>query len=91
MKTEQNCPEAVGCCTPCETLGEAVRENVRTRPYASLAMAFGAGYILGGGLNSRMTMRVLSLGLKVAMLPMVQDKLLSAADVVLKEALKKNR
>ncbi|MCL2011361.1 MAG: hypothetical protein FWG75_01025 [Cystobacterineae bacterium] len=75
--------------TPSAKACGALRENVRMRPYASLALAFGAGYVLGGGLNSRMTVRVLGLGLKVAMLPFVQDKLLNAADVVLREALKK--
>jgi len=84
MKTDK---DKVKTCTACEALSE----NVRARPYASLAMAFGAGYILGGGLTSRTTARVLGLGLKVAMLPVVQDKLLSAADVVLKEALNKTR
>jgi predicted lysophospholipase L1 biosynthesis ABC-type transport system permease subunit len=78
-------------CAPCETLGEVFRENVRKRPYASLAMALGAGYILGGGLTSRTTVRAFGLGLKVAMLPFVQDRLLSAADVVLKKALKKTK
>lgn len=68
---------------------EGFIEHVRKRPYASLALALGTGYVLGGGLTSRTTVRLLGLGLKVAMLPFVQDKLLNAADVVLKEALKR--
>jgi hypothetical protein len=75
----------------CEALGEVLSENVRARPYASLALALGAGYVLGGGLTSRTTGRILNLGLKIAMLPFVQNQLLNAADVVLKEALKKTR
>jgi len=85
MKTEKAELEA---CTRCEAF-EALSEKVRARPYASLAVAFGAGYILGGGLRSRTTMRMVKLGFQVAMLPFFQDKLLNAADVVLKEALKK--
>jgi hypothetical protein len=88
MKTDKDNPET---CMACGALSGALSENVRARPYVSLAAAFGAGYVLGGGLNSRTTMRVLNLGFKVAMLPFVQDKLLNAADVVLKEALKKTR
>jgi hypothetical protein len=88
MKTDKDNPEA---CMTCEAFSGALREKIRARPYASLAVAFSAGYILGGGLNSRTTMRVLSLGFKVAMLPFVQDKLLNAADVVLKQALKKTK
>ncbi|MCL2178370.1 MAG: hypothetical protein FWC28_05470 [Proteobacteria bacterium] len=68
---------------------EALSENIRKRPYTSLALALGTGYVLGGGLTSRTTVRVLSLGLKLAMIPFVQDKLLNAADVVLREALKR--
>jgi|GEM_PF-1351144 len=91
MKTDQNNSEERASCAACAALGEALSEKVQARPYASLAVALGAGYVLGGGLTSRMTVRVLALGLKVAMLPFVQDKLLSAANVVLKKALKKNK
>jgi len=87
MKTETE----TEACMLCETFSEALEEKVRARPYASLAMAFGAGYILGGGLRSRTTLSVVNLGFKLAMLPFVQDKLLNAVDVVLKEVLKKTR
>ena len=77
-------------CMACAAFSEALSENVRARPYASLAMALGAGYVLGGGLTSRTTVRVVTLGFKVAMLPFFQEKLLSVADAALKKALKKN-
>lgn len=49
-------------------------------PYQSLLIAAGVGYILGGGLFSRLTVNVLRLGVRVGGLPMVQRQLLGVAE-----------
>jgi hypothetical protein len=72
-----------------ETAGLA--EAVRQSPYGSLGAALGTGYLLGGGLPSPTTARLLRLGLKLASVPVVQDKLLDVAEVALDAMLAKAR
>jgi hypothetical protein len=51
------------------------------RPWRSLALALGAGYVVGGGLFSRLTSRLLGLGLRIgiraAVVPMVTESLVA--------------
>jgi hypothetical protein len=58
-----------------------VPERVQRHPYGTLAAAAGVGFVLGGGLFTRLTARLARLGLRtgaqVAMLP-VLDKALEA-------------
>ncbi len=56
---------------------------VRSSPYASLGVAMGVGYVLGGGLFSSTTGRLLRLGIKVATIPAVQAKLFDAAEAAI--------
>jgi hypothetical protein len=44
-----------------------VSRHLKTNPYGTLAVALGAGYVLGGGLFSSTTRRVLGVGLKVGL------------------------
>src|SRR5450631_2654221 len=52
---------------------EGLREKIdlpkrmKSNPYGTLAIALGAGYVLGGGLFSSLTRRVLGAGLKVGL------------------------
>ncbi|MDP2307941.1 MAG: hypothetical protein Q8P18_18085 [Pseudomonadota bacterium] len=57
--------------------------RVSRNPYQTLLIAAGVGYILGGGLFSRLTVNVLRMGVKVAGLPMVQRQLLGVAEAAL--------
>jgi hypothetical protein len=41
--------------------------RMKTNPYGTLAIAVGAGYLLGGGLFSSTTRRLLGVGLKVGL------------------------
>jgi len=41
--------------------------RMKTNPYATLAIAVGAGYVLGGGLFSSLTRRVFGVGLKLGL------------------------
>jgi hypothetical protein len=57
--------------------------RVKRHPYGTLAAAIGIGYVLGGGLFSRLTARLLGTGLRIgirlAALPMIKDELLGLA------------
>lgn len=54
--------------------------RVQRHPYGMVAAAFGVGYVLGGGLFTPFTARVLRLGLRLAALPLVKDELLGLAE-----------
>ena len=45
-----------------DDVGNLLRSQLKARPYATLGMAAGAGFILGGGLSVRMTSAILGLG-----------------------------
>jgi len=64
-----------------EDLGQAVdlRGRVQRHPYAMVAAAVGVGYVLGGGLFSQLTFRLLGLGMRVAAIPLVKHQLLDLA------------
>lgn len=45
--------------------------RVYRHPYQSLFIAAGVGYVLGGGLFTKLTMRVLRTGMRIGALPIV--------------------
>jgi hypothetical protein len=56
-----------------------VRGWVRRNPYGTLAGAVGVGFVLGGGLFTRLAARFVGAGLRmgvVAAIPLLQDELL---------------
>lgn len=55
-------------------------EKVDKSPYVMVAAALGVGYVLGGGLFTTTTFRLLKLGMKVAQIPAVRDRLLGVAE-----------
>lgn len=60
-----------------------LRGRMQRHPYQTLALAVGVGYVLGGGLFTRLTLNVFRLGVRAASVPMVQRELLAAATAVL--------
>jgi hypothetical protein len=60
-----------------------LRGRLERNPYATLAAAFGVGYVLGGGLFTPLTGRLIRLGLRLAALPLVKDELLHMAETAL--------
>lgn len=57
--------------------------RIQRHPYQTLLIAAGVGYILGGGLFTRLTLNVLRVGARVAAIPIVRRELLVAAEGVL--------
>lgn len=55
-------------------------EKVEKSPYAMVGAALGLGYVVGGGLMTPTTMRLLKLGFKLASISPVRNKLLDAAE-----------
>jgi hypothetical protein len=64
-----------------ESLAGKVVRQTREHPGRSLAMAVGVGYVLGGGLFSRLTARIVGtgirIGLRTALLPFVMESLIA--------------
>jgi hypothetical protein len=57
-----------------------LKGRVQRHPYGMMLAALGAGYVLGGGLFTPLTGRVLRLGLRLAALPLVKDELVGLAE-----------
>lgn len=66
-------------------LGRALdlRGRVGRHPYAMVAAAVGVGYVLGGGLFTRTTARLLGLAGRVASLPMMRNELIILAEAMI--------
>ncbi len=56
------------------------RNRVQKHPYLMLAAAAGVGYILGGGLFTTLTARLLRVGVRLAAIPFVKDELANIAE-----------
>lgn len=71
--------------TAAADVGDAfdIRRRVRRHPYAMLAAALGMGYVLGGGLFSRTTIRFLGVAGRVASLPLIRSELVGLAEAML--------
>jgi hypothetical protein len=57
-----------------------LEEQVARNPYGMVAGAIGVGFVLGGGLFTRMTARIVGAGLRIglmAALPVLKDELLT--------------
>lgn len=60
-----------------------VTGRMRRHPYQTMLVAVGVGYVLGGGLFTKLTLNALRLGARVGGLPMVQRELLCVAEAAL--------
>lgn len=60
--------------------------RVDRHPYGTLAAALGIGYVLGGGLFTALTGRIVGLGLRVglrlAVLPLIKDEISDLAEML---------
>lgn len=71
-----------------EVLG--VQARVEKHPYGMLAAAFGVGYVIGGGLFTPTTGRILGLGARLVGVPMVRNALLDLAEAAVDGLLQKS-
>ncbi|MDY7225142.1 hypothetical protein [Hyalangium rubrum] len=60
-----------------------IKGRVDRHPYGMVAAALGVGYVLGGGLFTPLTARILRLGVRLAALPFVKDELVGMAEAAL--------
>ncbi len=58
-------------------------DQVEKAPYAMIGAALGVGYIVGGGLFTPTTARLLRMGMKLAAIPQVRDRLLYVAEAAI--------
>ncbi len=65
-----------------EDLGQAIdlRGRVERHPFGMVAAALGVGYVLGGGLFSGLTFRLVGLGVRLAAIPVVKSQLFGMAE-----------
>src|SRR5262245_49088626 len=56
-----------------EELADRLGAFVRERPFAAAGAAFGIGYLLGGGLFSRVSTRLLGVGLRVGVIALARQ------------------
>jgi hypothetical protein len=63
-----------------------LEERVERNPYGMMAAAIGVGYVLGGGIFSPLTARILGLGmrlsLRLAALPFIKEELMGIAETI---------
>jgi hypothetical protein len=61
-----------------------IKGRVRRSPYGSMAAALGIGYVLGGGIFTPLTARIvgvgLRLGMRLALLPLLKQELFELAE-----------
>ena len=60
-----------------------LRGRTQRHPYLMVAASAGLGYLLGGGLFTRTTARLLGVASRVAALPLVRSELVSLAEALL--------
>lgn len=62
-------------------------EKVEKSPYAMVAAALGIGYVVGGGLFTPTTVRLVRMGMKLTSIPMVRDRLLDVAEAAIDQVM----
>jgi hypothetical protein len=60
--------------------------RVKRNPYGAVAAALGLGYVLGGGIFTKLTSRIVRIGLRigvrVAVLPLLKDQIAGLAETL---------
>lgn len=62
--------------------------KVEKAPYAMVGAALGLGYVVGGGLFTPTTARLVRMGMKLASIPAVRERLLDVAEAAIDGVLK---
>jgi hypothetical protein len=61
-------------------LREDVLRELERHPFRTLALSAGAGFLLAGGLFSRLTFRLISFGARLAILPAIAAEIAAVRD-----------
>ena len=71
--------EAIG--SKAESIGKAIdlRGRVQRNPFGMVAAAAGIGYLLGGGLFSPLTGKLVRIGIRLALIPVIKSQLANMA------------
>jgi hypothetical protein len=62
----------------CQNLSRNVTNYVKDEPFKSLAVATAAGFVFGGGLNSRLGLAMITIGTRIALQGFVLNALAGA-------------
>ena len=67
-----------------EDLGQAIdlKGRVQRHPYGMVATALSVGYVIGGGLFSPLTFRLVGIGARLAAIPLLRKQLVGLAEAV---------
>lgn len=63
-----------------------LKGRMERHPYATMAAAAGVGYVLGGGLFSRMTATAVRLGVRALLVPMLRNELMAMGEAAMGRA-----
>jgi hypothetical protein len=66
-------------------LGGAIRKGIEAHPVRSVLLAAGAGYLLGGGFAAPLTRRLTRLGLRMLLVPLLEEPTASFVEWVRSE------
>jgi hypothetical protein len=61
-------------------LQDDITRELERRPFRTLALSAGAGFLLAGGLFSKFSFRLISLGARMAVLPVIAAELAAALE-----------
>jgi hypothetical protein len=71
--------DALGSSVADFTSAVDLRGRVQRHPIGMVCAALGVGYVLGGGLFSPLTSRLLKIGIRLAIIPLVKSQLAAMA------------
>jgi hypothetical protein len=73
--------EALGAQASSFSQAVDLRGRVQRNPFLMVAAAAGVGYVLGGGLFSPLTGKMVRIGLRAALIPLIKNQLAGLAGV----------
>ena len=85
-KSAKTLEAQVGLCQRIDTWRDTLSEQINEHPGRTMAIALGTGYLLAGGLFTRLSARLVGLGMRIG-LRVGASRLVTRSVVALREAL----